>query len=213
MPPITRPMHWMRPPRSVRCRRPGLGGRPATPHLPCQTSSACSAACSPGAPRQRRVQPDAAARTPRWPPPLAGDDAAPWRRLDGACRRAWHRVLDLAWGLLTPVHWHLGRDEDLLTDPNPCNSRKPRARCSTRCASCSTRRLRARLGRRVPLVRRARVFADCPPPLDRVVGRNVDRWLPDRPRARLLRRLQNESADAAVHAPDQRGARTRGLLP
>jgi hypothetical protein len=28
--------------------------------------------------------------------------------------------------------------------------------------------------------------------LDRVIGRNIDRWLPDTAPARLLRRLQNE---------------------
>jgi hypothetical protein len=49
--------------------------------------------------------------------------------------------------------------------------------------------------------------------LDRVVGRNVDRWLPRQPEARLLRRLQNEVQMLLHGHPVNQAREARGRLP
>src|SRR5690606_16353949 len=49
--------------------------------------------------------------------------------------------------------------------------------------------------------------------IDRVIGRNVDRWLPGEPQARLLRRLQNEVQMLLYTHPLNEAREARGALP
>lgn len=104
-------------------------------------------------------------------------------------------VRERAWGLLTPVHWVVGRDRITLADPpllalDAAQSRR---------FFDAVRDLFESEGfvmawgapQRWYLAHES--LADLPcASLDRVVGRNVDRWLPEGAPARLLRRLQNE---------------------
>jgi hypothetical protein len=104
-------------------------------------------------------------------------------------------VLDQAWALLTPVHWHVGRDHVTLADP----ARLALDEAESRALFDAVRELFESegfvLAWGAPLRRYAshESLADLPSAsIDRVIGRNVDHWMPNSKPARLVRRLQNE---------------------
>jgi hypothetical protein len=104
-------------------------------------------------------------------------------------------VLDLAWGLLTPAHWFVGRDQVTLGDPAGLDLDE----ADSRALFDAVRDLFESEGFALAWGAPLRWYAaheslvDLPTAsLDRVVGRNVDRWLPSGPAARLFRRLQSE---------------------
>jgi hypothetical protein len=104
-------------------------------------------------------------------------------------------VLDLAWGLLTPAHWFVGRDQVTLGDP----ARLDLDAADSRALFDAVRDLFESEGYALAWGAPLRWYAaheslvDLPTAsLDRVVGRNVDRWLPAGSAARLFRRLQSE---------------------
>lgn len=123
---------------------------------------------------------------------------------------------DLAWGLVTPVHWHVGTDQVSLLPP----SQLMLAEAESRALFEAVRPLFTDEGF---------VFAWGAPlcwyaaheslaglrtaALDRVIGRNVDPWLGNDPAARRIRRLQAEVQMLLyTHlVNDEREA--RGLLP
>jgi hypothetical protein len=144
-----------------------------------------------------------------------GDDGAlPW-----AARAAAEdgiAVGDQAWGLMTPVHWHVGRDHITLADP-----------AELKLSDEESRRF---LGVIRPLFESegwslhygapTRWYAahdslDGLPcaSLDRVIARNVDLWLANHPQARLLRRLQNEVQMLLYTHPLNDEREARGDLP
>ena len=100
-----------------------------------------------------------------------------------------------AWGLLTPVHLHAGSEQISLTDP-----------ASLQLDEAASRELLAivqplfdsegfRLHWAAPLqwlATHPQFDGMATASLDRVIGRKVTPWLPDRHAARLVRRLQNE---------------------
>jgi hypothetical protein len=123
-----------------------------------------------------------------------GDDAPlPW-----AARQAAVDGVDVgsaAWGLLTPVHWRVGTDAIHLADPRELALDE----AASRALFDAVRPLFDSEGFRLAWGAPLRWYASHPDlaalntaSLDRVVGRNVDRWLPAQPQARLVRRLQNE---------------------
>ncbi len=104
-------------------------------------------------------------------------------------------VLDLAWGLLTPVHWVVGRDRINLADPDHLALEAGESRTLFEAVRGLFESEGFALAWGAPLrwYLAHESLADLPTAsLDRVVGRNVDRWLPEGPPARLLRRLFNE---------------------
>lgn len=125
-------------------------------------------------------------------------------------------VLDLAWGQLTPVHWHVGRDEILLTDPESLQLEEVESRALLEAVRELFESEGFALAWGAPLRWYAahESFADLPTAaLDRVVGRNVDRWLPAGREARLLRRLQNEVQMLLYAHPINEAREARGALP
>lgn len=125
-------------------------------------------------------------------------------------------VLDLAWGQLTPVHWHVGRDEILLTDPESLQLEEAESRALLEAVRELFESEGFALAWGAPLRWYAahESFADLPTAaLDRVVGRNVDRWLPAGREARLLRRLQNEVQMLLYAHPINEAREARGALP
>ncbi len=100
-----------------------------------------------------------------------------------------------AWALLTPVHLHLGTDQVTLTDPAALQLDAAQSRQlfdAVHGLFESEGFLLHWLAADQWLAAHT-LFADLPTAsLDRVIGRNIDRWLPDQRPARLLRRLQNE---------------------
>ncbi len=124
-------------------------------------------------------------------------------------------VLDLAWGQLTPVHWHVGRDEILLTDPDALQLDDAESRALLEAVRDLFESEGFALAWGAPLRWYAahESFAELPTAsLDRVVGRNVDRWLPAGREARLLRRLQNEVQMLLYAHPINEAREARGAL-
>lgn len=124
-------------------------------------------------------------------------------------------VLDLAWAQLTPVHWHVGRDEILLADPEALQLDEAESRALLEAARELFESEGFSLAWGAPLRWYAahESFAALPTAsLDRVVGRNVDRWLPEGREARLLRRLQNEVQMLLYAHPINEAREARGAL-
>ncbi|MEO5696615.1 MAG: hypothetical protein ABIQ60_05700 [Burkholderiaceae bacterium] len=129
-------------------------------------------------------------------------------------------VGDLAWGLVTPAHWHVGRDHVTLADPAALDLTD----AESRAAFEAVRELFESEGFRFEWGAASRWYAaheslvDLPcASLDRVIGRNVDLWLRGgvalHPGNRLIRRLQSEVQLLLYPHPlnderEQRGALT-----
>lgn len=99
------------------------------------------------------------------------------------------------WGLLTPAHWRLGTEQISLMDPAALNLDEAASRAFLAAISAlfTSEGFEVHLAGPAAWLCRHGALAELPTAsLDRVVGRNVDRWLAADPRARLLRRLQNE---------------------
>lgn len=117
-------------------------------------------------------------------------------RLPFAAREA--RALglhDAPWAWLTPVHLHVGTEQFTMTDPASLQLDEP----ASRELLDAVRPLLESEGFTLHYAAPQRWLAAHPmfdelatASLDRVIGRNVDPWLPDQRAARLLRRLQNE---------------------
>ena len=108
-------------------------------------------------------------------------------------------VLDRAWGLITPVHWHVGRDHVTLVDPQALalTEAESRAALATVRELFESEGFALEWGAPLRWYAAHESLADLPcASLDRVIGRNVERWLRvdagDRPETRLIRRLQSE---------------------
>ena len=123
---------------------------------------------------------------------------------------------DLAWGLMTPAHWHLGTEQISLLDPatlllDDTTSRALFAAVLPLFLS-EGYALHYGASQRWYLAHES-LATLATASLDRVVGRNVDAWLGKDPAARALRRLQSEVQMLLYTHPlsDERAA--RGLLP
>jgi hypothetical protein len=150
-------------------------------------------------------------------------DALGWRGADGALPWAARQavadgiaVQGRAWGLLTPVHWHVGRDHITLADPAALELGESESRRLLDAA----RELFESEGFALAFGAATRWYAahdtlDNLPcaSIDRVIGRNVDLWLPNHPQARLIRRLQNEVQMLLYNHPINDTREARGELP
>ena len=121
------------------------------------------------------------------------DGALPW-----AAQAAAADGIDtgkLAWGLLSPVHWHVGRDAITMGDPEALALDE----VESRAYFDAVRPLFESLGWRAAwgaptrwYVAHESLTALPTASLDRVEGRNPDLWMPGHPGAGLVKRLQNE---------------------
>lgn len=127
---------------------------------------------------------------------------------------------DAAWGLVTPVHWHLARDHVSLVDPVLLALTADESRALLDAVGGLFRDDGWRL---VPGAAPLRWYAShaslralaCPS-IDRAVGRNVDSWLGDARddvRWRAIRRLQNEVQMLLHDHPVNEAREMRGALP
>ncbi|MCI1192691.1 hypothetical protein MOJ79_12640 [Calidifontimicrobium sp. SYSU G02091] len=150
--------------------------------------------------RERRDDGDAWSLTPPHERALAR--AWGWAAAEGALPFAAHTAAqagiepgDLAWGLLTPVHLHLGTEQVSLLDPQALQLDEATSRTLFDAVAplfTSEGFVLRWVAPLVWLTAHESLRALPTASLDRVIGRHVDRWLPDAPAARLLRRLQNE---------------------
>ncbi|MEO7850717.1 MAG: hypothetical protein ABIR94_00495 [Rubrivivax sp.] len=122
----------------------------------------------------------------------------------------------LGWGLVTPCHWQLGRDEISLLDPAvlALDEHESRALCQ------AVGSLFDSDGWSLAWGAPRRWYASHPSlkslptaSLDRVVGQAIDDWLPDRRQAAHLRRLQAEVQMLLYTHPINDGRECRGELP
>ena len=127
-----------------------------------------------------------------------------WRGGDGALPFAAHRAgadgvatAGQAWGLLTPAHWLLGRDHATMIDPAQLRLSDDESRS----LFAAVRELFESEGFAAAwgdagrwYIGRAELEGFATASLDRVIGRNVDRWLGETRSdiGRLVRRLQSE---------------------
>jgi hypothetical protein len=121
------------------------------------------------------------------------DGALPW-----AAELARHDGIDVGtrpWGLLTPVHLQLGREQVALDDPETLHLDAAASQELFDLVAPLFRSEGIELHWGAPLRWYASHDSLAALPcasLDRVIGRAVDAWLPKTPAARLLRRLQSE---------------------
>ena len=144
---------------------------------------------------------DASALTLSPPHERAWAQAQGWHGADGCLPFAAQaaaadgvNVDALAWGLVTPAHWHVGRDHVTLVDPAALNLGADESRA----AFAAVRELFESEGFRVEwgaatrwYVAHERLAALPCASLDRVIGRNVELWMRST-QDKLVRRLQSE---------------------
>jgi hypothetical protein len=121
-----------------------------------------------------------------------------------------------AWGELTPAHWHVGRDHVSLAAPDALALSDD----DSRRLFDAVRPLFESEGWVLAWGAATRWYAAHPTlaglpcaSLDRVIGRNVDLWLPAHPGARLVRRLQNEVQMFLYRFPMNDEREARDALP
>lgn len=142
-----------------------------------------------------------------------GDGCLPWAARQAAADGV-DTGGDAAWGLLTPAHWHLASDHVALVDPAALGLDEAQSRALMR----AVEPLFDGVGWRIEYGAPERWYVaheslrDLPcASIDRVIGRNVDIWMPADPRVARIRRLQSEVqmllyTDATNTAREARGA-------
>jgi hypothetical protein len=120
------------------------------------------------------------------------------------------------WGLLTPTHWQVGSEQIVLLDPAQLHLAEDESRALLH----SLRSLFEPEGWALHWGAPLRWYASheslqglATGSLDRVVGRAIDRWLPDRQAGRTLRRLQSEAQMLLYTHPINAARESRGELP
>jgi len=144
----------------------------------------------------------------------AADGCLPW-----AARRAAADGVDLGnettWGLLTPAHWHLAADHVALVDPAELGLDEVESRELLE----AVRPLFEGEGWRVEYGAPLRWYVahaslgELPcAAIERVIGRNVDIWMPPDPRVARIRRLQSEVQMLLYTDPANTEREARGAL-
>ena len=148
------------------------------------------------------------------------DGQVPWAALEAArlgLPRAGAEAGPIqAWGRLTPAHWQLGTEQITMLAPQllALDSAASVAFLEAVRPLFETEGFELHATEAGHWLASHPVLADLPcASLDRVIGRNVDLWLPADPRARLVRRLQNE-VQMLLHTHPLNEERERlGALP
>lgn len=123
---------------------------------------------------------------------------------------------DLAWGLVTPSHWHLGTEQLSLLDPAGLllSERESRALFDPVCELFTSQGWLLAWGAPLRWYAAHESLAALPcASLDRVIGRNVDLWLGSNPALRPVRRLQAEVQMLLHTHPLNAEREAKGLLP
>jgi hypothetical protein len=152
------------------------------------------------------------ARALGWARP--GSAPLPW-----AARQALADGIDIGdrpWGLLTPVHWRVGADAVHVADPRALALDESSSRALLDAVRPLFEGEGFVVGWGAPLrwyASHSSLAALATASLDRVVGRNVDRWLPAQREARVVRRLQNEVQMLLYTHPINAAREDAGALP
>lgn len=143
-----------------------------------------------------------------------GAGLLPWAarnaRADGV------ETADLAWGQLTPAHWHLGTEQLSLFDPAALMLDEAESRTLFDALQPLFTSEGFAMHYGAPLrwyIAHESLATLATPSLDRVIGRNVDAWLGKDPAARRIRRLQAEVQMQLYTHPLHDARTARGLPP
>jgi hypothetical protein len=149
---------------------------------------------------------------------LASGDTAdgliPWAARDAAQRLPAGR--DTAWAWITPCHWAMGHLHATLSDPAALalDEDESHALLAIMQPFFETDGITLHYLAPERWLAEGELFRALPTAsLDRVLGRNVDAWLPDAPNAGPLRRLQNEMQMLLYTHPFNDGREARRQLP
>lgn len=119
------------------------------------------------------------------------------------------------WGLLTPTHWQVGSEQIVLLDPQQLHLDEDESRALWHSLRPMFESEGWALHWGAPLrwyATHAALATLATASLDRVIGRGIESWMPDRHAGRTLRRLQSE-AQMLLHAHPVNAAReARGEL-
>ena len=114
------------------------------------------------------------------------DGLIPWAALEANARP------DEAWAVITPCHWAMGREHATLTDPAALNLTEAESRTLLGAMQpyFATEGITLHFAHPTRWLAEGEVFGSLPTAsLDRVLGRNVDKWLPA---SKAIKLLQNE---------------------
>jgi hypothetical protein len=123
------------------------------------------------------------------------DGLIPWAAQDAALHLPDAAGKTRAWAWVTPCHWAMGREHATLSDPAALNLGADESRALLAVMAPYFETDGIRLQGREPgrWLAEGEIFRSLPTAsLDRVLGRDVDAWLPKAPAARSIKRLQNE---------------------
>jgi len=122
---------------------------------------------------------------------------------------------DVGIGLMTPTHWAVGTDQVTLLDPDllQLGEAESRELLAAVLPLFSSEGWTLQWGAATRWYAwHASLAGLRTASLDRVIGRNVDRWMPPDPHARLLRRLQSEVQMLLHQHPVNAAREARGAL-
>ena len=156
----------------------------------------------------------ALARALGWSVDVSHDGLLPWAARSAA--QDGIGVASAAWGLISPAHWHLGTEQLSLGDPAALMLDEAGSHALLLAVSDTFTSLGFALHYGAPtrwyLSHPSLAEMPCAS-LDRVIGRNVDRWLTSNVNLRLLRRLQSEVQMLLHGHPINALRQSRGLMP
>ena len=120
-----------------------------------------------------------------------------------------------AWAWVNLCHWAMGREHATLSDPAALNMQEAESRQLLEAMRPFFEEDGIALYYQQPLrwLAQGQALAQPTASLDRVLGRNVDAWLPATPGLRTLRRLQNEMQMLLYTHPVNEERQERRLLP
>ena len=125
----------------------------------------------------------------------APDGLLPWAALDAVKAALPTAHPNSAWGFVTPCHWAMGREHATLTDPAALKIEplEADALIAAMWPYFETDGITLHAVQPGRWLAEGEIFRSLPTAsLDRVLGRNVDPWLPMTASGKIIKRLQNE---------------------
>ena len=142
----------------------------------------------------------------------APDGLLPWAALEASKKH----LTGNAWAFMTPCHWQVGANHIAMSGQTLPDFSEAESRALMAAMQPYFEEDGLALHFESPnrWLASGDVFKDLPTAsLDRVVGRNVENWMPRSPQAAPLRRLQNEMQMLLYTHPVNDARATRGVLP
>ena len=137
------------------------------------------------------------------------DGLIPWAALEAQTQTYAQAIPGQGWAVITPCHWAMGREHATLNDPATLELSEAESRTLLAAMQpyFATEGITLHYAQPTRWLAEGEVFRSLPTAsLDRVLGRNVDRWLPH---SKAIKLLQNEMQMLLYTHPvnDERAAR------